>query len=610
MSLRTRIYLALFPLILLSVLIAVFLVRGINEAYWLDQYIFDNERELSAEIAQIELNLNLLDYMVEDSVSASQMTSAERAEGLVADLFERSEFFLSKLNQDKLERLLRHAEKFRDDMAGIRSILDASGSIGSGNVNSIRELNRSAKGQLKSIKKMLDELVTTEREDFQHRLSKTQRLIFAVVLLAATISVVFSLWLWKHIVTPIESISRDMKSLGTAEKIPTDKRVLKDELACLRINFERMASRIEEYRRLSDERALRLTKAFRTVVEQSPDAFFILTTAFKPLYSSPRAQELIYEADLMENLPKAVDDTLRTTLTTGRAQIREDLEQAIPLKVGETERWFLLNAFPIEALPDATHSDGQEQDGFQYLAAVFQDVTLQKLSESLRRDVMATVSHELKTPITSARMSIYLLLEEQAGKLNEDQKGLLETARDDLNRQLLMIENLLEISRMEESSRQVTLKEFDLMSVLRNSVDAHKEYASSEGVELKLCVDSDRVFVEADEYKLGVVINNLIVNGVRHSPPDGEVRVRLSHTDGEIKVSVADQGEGIEPDQVERVFDAEKAHYSERVSSNRLALKIAKDIVIAHGGMIHCQSQPAKGTLFYFTIPDHKRSSV
>jgi signal transduction histidine kinase len=299
-----------------------------------------------------------------------------------------------------------------------------------------------------------------------------------------------------------------------------------------------------------------------------------------------------------------VIERFKKTLATGEAQVSKEITEAIRIQVDDEDKWYLVHAFPFDA-PDTKNFTYYSSDSNKHsIAAIFQEATVLKLADSLRKNLLATVSHELKTPITSARMSLYLLLEQKLGTLNEDQIDLLETARDDVNRQLATIENLLDLSKIEENIDHFDLSEFSCCEMVEESIFAHTELASSHSINLHYTPPRERIYLLADRNKLRIVLNNFIVNAIKYSGHGSRVEISAEEKHKICRIAVKDDGPGMDEETVRKIFDAyTRGGDPTAVKGTGLGLKISKDIIDGHGGQIGCQSKPGEGSTFFFELP-------
>ncbi len=270
------------------------------------------------------------------------------------------------------------------------------------------------------------------------------------------------------------------------------------------------------------------------------------------------------------------------------------LEQAISFSDKGQERYFLPRVLAIRT----------ETDELLGAAVAMVDVTKFHLLDRLKSDMVATVSHELKTPLTSVQMAIHLLLEELVGPLNAKQIELLLAARQDSDRILTMINDLLDLTRIEQGRVQLELAAVDAALLVDEAVKRFQPLAQAGGLTVSAELHREALPVMVDRERIEHVFDNLIMNAIQHTPRGGSVSVGAFAQGERARFVVRDSGEGIPAEHVARIF--EKFY---RVPSTRhtggagLGLAIVREIIAAHGGEIEVSSQPGKGTTFTFTLP-------
>jgi signal transduction histidine kinase len=234
----------------------------------------------------------------------------------------------------------------------------------------------------------------------------------------------------------------------------------------------------------------------------------------------------------------------------------------------------------------------------------------QRLAESYRRlkeleelkdDLTRMVVHDLKSPLTGILGSLELVLDGDAGPLAPEQRRLLDDARERGVDVLRMADNLLDLSRLEESSVRLQPRDLDVARLLREVAGEWHVRAERDGV--RLAVEGPAgVAVRADEGMLRRVLANLIGNALRHGGPGVAVRVSAVPAEGGVKVSVADTGRGVPETEHEAIF-RKYGRADAGGSSSGLGLTFCKLAVEAHGGRIWVQSRPGEGAIFHFVLP-------
>jgi signal transduction histidine kinase len=235
---------------------------------------------------------------------------------------------------------------------------------------------------------------------------------------------------------------------------------------------------------------------------------------------------------------------------------------------------------------------------------LFDDVTQLREQEEIKRGVISTVSHQLKTPLTSIRMGIHLLLAEKVGTLSEKQIELLIAARDDSDRLAKMVDDLLEISRIESGRAGVQLQVVPPDLLVMPVMDAFESQAKDQSVTLESQVRSDLDNVKADPSLVSHVFANLVGNALKFTSAGGTITVSAEQEPDCVKFTVADTGPGVPAENLPRVFDPFfRTPDPGGKTGAGLGLTIAKEIIQVHGGRIGVESQPGKGAQFWFTLP-------
>jgi len=242
---------------------------------------------------------------------------------------------------------------------------------------------------------------------------------------------------------------------------------------------------------------------------------------------------------------------------------------------------------------------------YSYATRKQQEIDELKRMEEYRREFVANISHELKTPIFAAQGFIHTLLD---GAM-EDEKvrdKFLEKAARSLDNLNVLVQDLLTLSRMESGDIKMQPSQFDLYQLTQEIFEQLEESAASKNVKLKF--DKHQVpkaMTYADRNRIGQVMTNLIDNAIKYGNEGGKVVVEIESEKDSLIVSVRDDGPGIEPEHLKRIFErfyrVEKSRSKDRGGTG-LGLAITKHIVEAHGSKISVTSKPGKGTQFRFKL--------
>ncbi|MHB1043672.1 MAG: two-component system histidine kinase PnpS [Eubacteriales bacterium] len=276
-----------------------------------------------------------------------------------------------------------------------------------------------------------------------------------------------------------------------------------------------------------------------------------------------------------------------------------ETEQAIQKQiriVTPEPRYFRVHVTPLKGA-------GGERGG---VVALLRDITERRKLEEMRSDFVANVSHELRTPLTSIRGFAETLLDGamEDPELARSFLGIINTETERLTR---LIDELLNLSRIESQESVLKIQLVEIGPLIENAVSVFQPRAAEKNLSIKVAGVPEKIPpIQADPDLLTQVLINLIDNAVSYTPPGGEITLLVSEEGGEMKVDVRDNGIGIPPESLTRLFErlyrVDKARSREQGGTG-LGLSIVKHIVEAHGGAVQVSSKVGEGSTFSFTLP-------
>ena len=222
-----------------------------------------------------------------------------------------------------------------------------------------------------------------------------------------------------------------------------------------------------------------------------------------------------------------------------------------------------------------------------------------------KSEFLANMSHELRTPLNAILGFSQVLRERLFGEVNEKQKEYLDDILDSGNHLLSLINDVLDLSKVEAGQIELEVAPFSLRDALESGIVMVRERATNDGVSIALTGYSGVDLVEGDERRIRQVIFNLLSNAVKFTPAGGTVDVRAAQVDGKVRVSVVDTGPGIAPEDHERIFEEfqQTAAGAEQREGTGLGLALSKRLIELHGGRIWVDSELGKGSTFVFALP-------
>ncbi|MCX8067007.1 MAG: GAF domain-containing protein [Anaerolineae bacterium] len=246
--------------------------------------------------------------------------------------------------------------------------------------------------------------------------------------------------------------------------------------------------------------------------------------------------------------------------------------------------------------------------GKEYLGtvSVFRDITAEVEADRAKSEFISTVSHELRTPMTSIKGYADLLVLGMAGPLNEQQKHFINIIRNNAERMVALVNDLLDISRIESGRLQLDLRALHIREVVDQVVTALQPRAQNKNLTLTANVPTDLPPVWGDPNRVAQILTNLISNAIQYTPPGGRVTVSAQTNGDMLEISVADTGIGISKEDQKKIFDRffrANDPLVQETPGTGLGLPITASLVQMHGGQIWVESELGEGSTFTFTLP-------
>ena len=238
---------------------------------------------------------------------------------------------------------------------------------------------------------------------------------------------------------------------------------------------------------------------------------------------------------------------------------------------------------------------------------VAHDITREKTIEKMKSEFVSISAHQLRTPLSEIKWSLETLSNERLGTLTEVQKEILEKAHSSNKRMLSLVDDLLDVVRIEEGTRLYKLVSMHIEEVIQSVIDIYQDRIKKKQIKFEVQVSNKKLSkIEIDPDKIFLVIQNLLDNAIKYSPVGGIISISLSEKENKIEFSIKDSGIGIPEDQRQNIFSKffrGKNAVKTEPGGNGLGLFIAKNIIEAHHGKIWFESEEGKGTTFYFALP-------
>jgi two-component system, NtrC family, sensor histidine kinase KinB len=409
-----------------------------------------------------------------------------------------------------------------------------------------------------------------------------------------------------NIANPIKELTQSIKEIADKNYSQRVHFESHNEFGELATSFNTMAQKLEEYNNSNLAKLMMEKSRIETLINNMHDPIIGLDENQRIIFINNealkiaglrlddtigrKAQDIAVHNDLIRSLMQSFSGTGQ----------QPDQGAPLPLKIfaDNKESYFNKEIIKIEITPTAEMAKKNIGD-----VILLKNITLFKEIDVAKTNFIATVSHELKTPIASMLMSLHLLENAKTGAINETQKQLLESIKEDGTRLLKITGELLNMSQVETGNIQLSIQHSDPERIVQYALDAVKTEADQKQIKIKVEVEQNIPKVKADEEKTAWVLINLLTNAIHYSPEHAEVKVTVSKEHSEnnvtaIRFSVQDFGKGIDKKYKDKIFDRYFQVPGSHKSGSGLGLAISKEFIEAQGGKIFLESEVGIGSKF------------
>lgn len=460
-----------------------------------------------------------------------------------------------------------------------------------------------------SLKEQADAVLTLNQDAMIQRSDRVERLIDWVrptlggaAAGALLLGALLSSWLMSRLLRPLNILTQAAERLGRGDLQARAQVSGGDELTQLADAFNRMAERLGLYQQSSLGQLLQAQQAAQAAIDSIPDPVLLFDVKGRVLNFNQAAEQLLglELVSQVSHVLERVEPNLRRVLEQVCAHV---MRGEGPYHPRGFEEAVLLHAEAgvLALLPRAEPVYGG-REGLQGVTVILQDVTRLRRFDELKNDMVATVAHEFRTPLTSLRMAIHLCVEGVAGPLTDKQEALLSTAREDCERLQTTVDELLDLARLQSGKLELNRSPLSLSSFLPTVMSAAMPLAREKQVLLKLELLPGLPEVRWDVERMRVVFSNLIGNAIRHTPAGGQIIIHARVEGEQVLCEVSDTGEGIPSSHQAQVLEPFMQGPSPARGGIGLGLSICQGILHAHGGAYAWRAMKGRAPPFPFAF--------
>lgn len=457
---------------------------------------------------------------------------------------------------------------------------------GNGKIDSLSSLIRK---DISEIMQMNLKAIDKKNQTAQSSAQQAKTIITICLTVCLLLGLTFLFNFPSLVASPIASLTEGIKAIANkkyGERIHLNR---KDEFGDLANAFNTMAERLDEYEHSNLSRIMFEKQRAEAVINSLKDASIGIDNKGIVLFANQQALQLLNlkEADII-TLPQ---EEVKKRNDLFRFLINE--QNSIPFKIVVEGKE---NYFTKEII-ELTHD--KEKAG---QVIVLKNITPFKELDVAKTNFIATVSHELKTPLASSDFSLKLLEDERVGTLTTEQKELVQSLKEDNKRLLRILSELLDMSQVESGKIQLNLQPIQPWGLIDKALASVQNAAKQKNITIQKRVSENLWSVKADADKTTWVLNNFLTNAIRYSPENAEVIVSIQQQGNTITFSVQDFGKGIDPKYKDKIFDRYFKIPGTKEGTG-LGLAICKEFIEAQGGAIAVDSDFGKGSTFSFGLP-------
>jgi two-component system, NtrC family, sensor histidine kinase KinB len=599
MSIRTKLVIAFAGLLLIVAAVGVVSIHTLNESSQAIARILRENYDSVAACDHMKGAQEKLDRQAELCLLEDRPDICKRSETVLSEFENNLRIQQSNVTlpgeQELTDSLAAAWQGYRQDLEKFYKLSDLNARREFYHQRLLPQSQAIREGAQKIIDANLNNMVAADGQA-QLRVVQTRKALLFLLFVAIAMGAGFTLLAGPAILKPIASLTRSVREIQKGNLDLVVNVHSQDEIGQLGEAFNQMTSSLREFRRSDRAHLLRTQHSTQLALDSLSDAVAICNCEGKIELANEAAQRLfglVPEATVDEAGNEKITQMFGRVCQEERSFQPRGYDAAIQIFMEEEEHFFLPQAVPIFDQP-------HQLVGVTLMLA---DVTRLRRIDEVKTGLISTVSHELKTPLTSIRLAIHVLMNEKLGPLSPQQTEILATARQDSDRLYRVIEDLLDISRIESGRDELQFEPVNVEDLVLQVTDKMRSVFLDKKitVHLKVAPAVPRVLIDPARFQL--VFDNLLNNALKYTSSGGEVTIAARPEDGRVAFAVEDTGIGIAPEYLPRIFEKFFRVPGQDHIGSGLGLTIAKEIVEAHHGAISVESRPGQGTIVTFSVP-------
>lgn len=435
--------------------------------------------------------------------------------------------------------------------------------------------------------------------------------IFTIAIMAIGFVAIYNIP--QRILKPIHELTLKIKNMALGDYQHQFNENAPGEIGDLSKAVKILNERLSDYEASNLAEITAQKRRIESLIKNLNDGLLLLNEKKEIILVNTAACEIL---DIPEDKlvgKNAVDLSVRSNVIREVLQaIKQSEEGSEFLSVDEHKNFIKVNTedgaqefYTKEIVSVYNHKDQSKSIFLGYIITL-KNITSYKKSDEAKTSFIATVSHELKTPLSAMNMSVMLLQDQRFGSLNPDQQKITASMKSEVQRLIRIVTELLDLSKVETGNIQLEKKSVDPRHLIEYSTAPIQAQLDEKKITLEKMIDPAIKTLMVDPEKISWVLINLLNNAIRYSEEGSKIVLSVSRKSDKVEISVQDYGPGIAEDDIKKIFKKFvqiKTNGQKNSGSLGIGLAISKEVIETHDGQIGVDSKEGKGARFYFTIP-------
>jgi PAS domain S-box-containing protein len=602
----------LFTVILILSVLGIFFINKVAEGF--KGTIKDNYRSISYSYIMLDNLDGIYNLAVSKALNKSKEDSANGQSISLSEKNAKFEHFLNlELNNitetGELEAAIGVKEYYDKFIYAARNIINSNYKFNKKNISDFTTFYNDTRDKIYSVYKLNMDATLKRNSDAEKTAGEVAFYMFFIGSISILTTLYFIFSFPGKIASPIIELTAKINAISKRDynqklNINSD-----DEMGNLAGSFNVMVQRLKEYEETNLDQILFEKKRMDAIVKNLEDGVLILDENMKIILANNSLLKLagLKEEDTLNKFASDIaitNDLIKNMvqkLITKENEGQDEEKKLIKIFYSGKKNFYSVEHIAVD-LKSSVYK-GASLAGYIIL---LKNVTLFQERDAAKTNLIATVSHELKTPLSSINLSLKLLDDKRIGSVNDEQKGLINSIRQQSFRLSKVVNELLDFSQAETGNIKLNITEIRPEDIAELAIVALMMLLSEKKIQLETELTDTLPLIKADLEKTVWVLVNIINNAIRYSPIGGIITLKAIEENRFVKFLVKDQGPGISDEDCEKIFEKFVQVGKLTSKGSGLGLAIAREFVIAQGGKIWVESRPGEGSTFLFTLPISK----